>query len=202
MLYFLSPVAVIVLQRWPSLRLRMTLFGQAVTILALIAASFADSVTDLIFTQGALYGIGGAFLYNPFVFYLDEWFIERKGLAFGILWAGTGISGTIVPLIMEWGLERYGFRTMLRACAVVLVRYMWTPTSTLWSLTRLQLLFVTPLLFVVRPRLPTPAKGTVRPLHLSFFRNITFWVFQVGNVLEGFGYFMPSIYLPCEYRLD
>jgi len=129
MLYFLSPVAVIALQRWPSLRLRMTLFGQAVTILALIAASFADSVTDLIFTQGALYGIGGAFLYNPFVFYLDEWFIERKGLAFGILWAGTGISGTIVPLIMEWGLERYGFRTMLRACAVVLVRYMWTPTS-------------------------------------------------------------------------
>lgn len=107
----------------------MTLFGQAVAILALVAASFAGSVTDLIFTQGAMYGIGGAFLYNPFVFYLDEWFIERKGLAFGILWAGTGISGTIVPLIMEWGLERYGFRTMLRACAVVLVRYMRTPPS-------------------------------------------------------------------------
>ena len=100
----------------------MTLFGLGMVVLALIAASFANNVTELIITQGAMYGIGGAFLYNPFVFYLDEWFILRKGLAFGILWAGTGISGTVVPLVMEWGLERYGFRTMLRACAAMLVR--------------------------------------------------------------------------------
>lgn len=70
------------------------------------------------------------------------------------------------------------------------------PSSRL--LRRLQVLFVTPLIFVVKPRLPIPDKGTVRPLHLGFFRNITFWIFQVGNVLEGFGYFMPSIYLPCK----
>lgn len=120
-LYFLSPIAVMALQRWPTHRLLMTLFGLAMVVLSLITASFANNVTELIFTQGAMYGIGGAFLYNPFVFYLDEWFIERKGLAFGILWAGTGISGTIVPLVMEWGLEKYGFRVMLRACAAVLV---------------------------------------------------------------------------------
>ena len=100
----------------------MTALGLGMVILSLLAASFANSVTDLLFTQGAMYGIGGAFLYNPFVFYLDEWFIERKGLAFGILWAGTGISGTLVPLIMEWGLEKYGFRIMLRFWAVVMVR--------------------------------------------------------------------------------
>ena len=121
-LYFVSPIAVMALQRWPSHRLLMTLFGLVMVVLALIVASFATNVTELIFTQGAMYGLGGAFLYNPFVFYLDEWFIERKGLAFGILWAGTGISGTIVPLVMEWGLERYGFRTMLRSCAAMLVR--------------------------------------------------------------------------------
>ena len=109
------------LQRWPSHRLSMTLFGQGIAVLALVVASFANNVTELIFTQGAMYGIGGAFLYNPFVFYLDEWFIERKGLAFGILWAGTGISGSIVPLVMEWGLEKFGFRSMLRICAAVLV---------------------------------------------------------------------------------
>lgn len=120
-LYFLSPAAVLALQRWPSHRVLMTALGLAMAVLSLLAASFANSVTDLLFTQGVMYGIGGAFLYNPFVFYLDEWFIERKGLAFGILWAGTGISGTLVPLIMEWGLERYGFRIMLRFWAVVMV---------------------------------------------------------------------------------
>ncbi|KAL8832635.1 MAG: hypothetical protein Q9191_000151 [Dirinaria sp. TL-2023a] len=177
-LYFLSPAAVLALQRWPSHRVLMTALGLGMVVLSLVAASFATSVTDLLFTQGAMYGIGGAFLYNPFVFYLDEWFIERKGLAFGILWAGTGISGTLVPLIMEWGLENYGFRIMLRFWAVVMFAG------------------IAPLMYVTRPRLPTPKEGTTRPLYLGFFRNPTFWIFQAGNVLEGFGYFMPSIYLP------
>ena len=90
-------------------------------IIGLIAASFANRVSDLIVTQGAIYGLGGALLYNPFVFYLDEWFIVRKGLAFGILWAGTGIAGMVVPVVLEWSLGKYGFRTTLRMWAVVVV---------------------------------------------------------------------------------
>lgn len=107
----------------------MTAFGLGMVVLSLLAASFANNVTDLLLTQGAMYGIGGAFLYNPFVFYLDEWFVERKGLAFGILWAGTGISGTIVPVIMEWGLEKYGFRIMLRVWAAVIVSSLYETQS-------------------------------------------------------------------------
>ena len=73
-------------------------------------------------TQGVFYGVGGALLYSPFVFYLDEWFDKRKGLAYGFLWAGTGVGGTVVPLVLEWGLEKYGFRTTLRAWALLLVK--------------------------------------------------------------------------------
>lgn len=63
-------------------------------------------------------------LYTPFVIQLGEWFVERKGLAFGLLWAGTGISSAVVPPLMEWGLSKYGFRTMLRAWALATVRHM------------------------------------------------------------------------------
>ncbi len=99
----------------------MTLAGLTLITISLVLASFSTQVTELVLTQGALYGIGGAFVYNPFIFYLDEWFIERKGLAFGILWAGTGISGTIIPVVMDWGLGTYGFRNTLRAWAAVMV---------------------------------------------------------------------------------
>ena len=121
-LYFSSLAAVIALQRWPSRRRSISLAGLVLVTLSLVVASFSTQVFHLILTQGALYGLGGAFLYSPFVFYLDEWFIERKGLAFGVLWAGTGISGAVVPIVMDWGLEKYGFRTMLRAWAMVIVR--------------------------------------------------------------------------------
>ena len=100
----------------------MPLAGLSLITLALLTASLASHVSELILTQGALYGIGAAFVYNTFIFYLDEWFIERKGLAFGILWAGTGISGTIMPVLMDWALNEYGFRATLRGWAVAMVR--------------------------------------------------------------------------------
>ena len=128
-IYFVSPVAVLALQRWPYRRLLITVLGLALIVIGLISASFATCVSDLIVSQGVLYGIGGALLYNPFVFYLDEWFIARKGLAFGILWAGTGIGGMVVPVVMEWSLGKYGFRMTLRMWAVAVVSRIKVTTS-------------------------------------------------------------------------
>lgn len=200
LLYFLSPVAVLAMQRWPTHRMLMTLAGLTLITVSLVLASSSTQVTELVLTQGALYGIGGAFVYNPFIFYLDEWFIERKGLAFGILWAGTGISGTIIPVVMDWGLGTYGFRKTLRAWAAVMVCWLsfTAPSLAGTQLIPWQFVAILPLIYVTKPRLPIPAKGTVKPLHLDFFRNTTFWIFQVGNALEGLGYFMPCIYLPCK----
>lgn len=90
-------------------------------VAALIMASFATHVTHLILTQGLLYGVGGALLYNPFLIYVGEWFEEQKGLAYSIFWAGTGFSGAVVPFLMEWALHKYGFRTTMRAWALFAV---------------------------------------------------------------------------------
>lgn len=68
----------------------------------------------LILTQGVLYAIGSSLLYSLSILYLEEWFINRKGFAFGVMWARTWYSGIVVPFIMSWGLQAYGFRTMLR----------------------------------------------------------------------------------------
>ncbi|KAL8905679.1 MAG: hypothetical protein Q9207_002493 [Kuettlingeria erythrocarpa] len=197
LLYFLSPVAVLAMQRWPTHRMLMTLAGLTLITISLVLASISTQVIELVLTQGALYGIGGAFVYNPFIFYLDEWFIERKGLAFGILWAGTGISGTIIPVVMDWGLGTYGFRMTLRAWAAVMVCWLSYMASSLarTQLISRQFVAILPLIYVTKPRLPIPAKGTVKPLHLGFFKNTTFWIFQVGNALEGLGYFMPCTIL-------
>ena len=85
-------------------------------------ASFATRAIHLILTQGLLYGIGGALLYNPFLIYVEEWFPKQKGFAYSIVWAGTGFSGAVVPFIVEWALDKYGFRITLRAWALFIVR--------------------------------------------------------------------------------
>ena len=55
------------------------------------------------------------------MYVIDEWFVARKGLAYGVVWTGTGVSGATVPFLLQWLLDTYGFRTALRVWAIVLV---------------------------------------------------------------------------------
>lgn len=89
-MYLIAPLTLYILESWPSIRRLSSIFGLVVVLTALIASSFSTQVWHLILTQGCLYAIGGSFLYAPTMFYLDEWFILKKGLGFGIMWAGVG----------------------------------------------------------------------------------------------------------------
>lgn len=66
--------------------------------------------------------MGGLTLYFPAMYVIDEWFIARKGIAYGVVWTGTGVSGAVFPFLLHWLLSSYGFRTALRVWAVILVR--------------------------------------------------------------------------------
>ncbi|KAJ5924034.1 hypothetical protein N7466_008221 [Penicillium verhagenii] len=48
----------------------------------------------------------------------------------------------------------------------------------------------------MKPRIPVSSSASARPLDLSFLKSVTFWVLQAGNVIQSFGYFLPSTYLP------
>ena len=89
-MYLGSPITFTLLQRFPIYRRRFTVVGLSIIVISLVASSFATHVSHLILTQGILYAIGGSMLHTPAVIFLDEWFIARKGLAFGVMWAGTG----------------------------------------------------------------------------------------------------------------
>lgn len=85
-----------------------------------IAASTNSSIVVLL-TQGVMYGVGALLVYFPAMFLIDEWFVERKGFAFGISWAGTGIGGASTPFLLQWLLDTRGHRTTLRICAGIIV---------------------------------------------------------------------------------
>lgn len=92
-------------------------FGMAT--LALVLASFAESLGVLIVTQGCLFGIFGGLLYYPTIVWLPEWFVERRGLAAGIIFGGNGAGGAIFPLLLTKLLESVGFRWTLRIFAAL-----------------------------------------------------------------------------------
>lgn len=48
----------------------------------------------------------------------------------------------------------------------------------------------------MKPRIPVSPSASARRLDLSFLRLGTFWMLQVGNIIQSFGYFLPTTYLP------
>jgi MFS family permease len=117
-----SPFVSLILQRFPNLRRVGGCIGLAIVFLGLYIASATDSSKVVLWSQGVMYGFGALLIYFPAMFLIDEWFVERKGLAFGISWAGTGAGGASAPFLLQWLLHTYGHRITLRICAGIIVR--------------------------------------------------------------------------------
>lgn len=121
LLYLGAPPVFLAFQKWPKFLHRSLIIGLPIVVLAVFLSSFATATWHLILTQGILYAIGGNFLYYPIYVFIDEWFVRRKGLAYGVMWAGSGCGGLAGPLVLNWGLKNYGAETFLRGWAVALV---------------------------------------------------------------------------------
>lgn len=181
-MYLDVPLAMAFLRRYPRVGRWLPIAGLLIMCLGLATTSLATSVAQLIATQGVLYAVGGSVAYSPCIVYMDEWFVKKKGLAYGIMWSGTGLTGVVLPLLLQTLLSRYGFRTTLRLWAVVVF------------------VLTAPLAYYIKPRLPLSAATHAKPFDLRFVLTRTFAVHQIANIVEASGYFLPGIYLPSYAR--
>ncbi|KAI1188114.1 major facilitator superfamily domain-containing protein [Nemania serpens] len=181
-MYLTSPIIMGLGQIFGRWTRWMPLLGLVIMSLALALSSFATTTTHLILSQGILYGLGGGITYCPCIVYLGEWFVKRKGLAYGIMWSGTGLAGVVLPLLLQSLLGALGFRNTLRLWAGFL------------------LVITAPLSFLIKPRLPPSATSHVRLFNLWFLVTPAFLVYQTANIVEAMGFFLPGIYLPTYAR--
>lgn len=65
--------------------------------------------------------IGNGLLFSPSSMYLDQWFVRRKGLALGTMWAAKSITGVALPFVAASCLVRFGPSTTLKAWTIVTV---------------------------------------------------------------------------------
>jgi MFS family permease len=178
-MYLGMPVTMGIQRLYPKLSAWSPLTGILIMCLSLIAASFSTTVPHLIVTQGVLFAIGSSLSYCPCIAYLNDWFDKRKGMAYGIMWAGTGLSGSVLPFLLEYMLTNSGFRTTLRISSAGI------------------LVLTLPLVYFVKPRVPPQlVKKHVNPFNFRFALSQTFMLHQLANIVQALGFFLPSIYLP------
>ncbi|KAL9578852.1 MAG: hypothetical protein Q9212_005459 [Teloschistes hypoglaucus] len=185
--YLGAPFMATFVRRYQRYRYTIIWVGWPLCILGLVAGSFADSVGALIVTQGVMYGslhseettAGFLILYWPILSVVNEWWISRRGMAFGFITSAAGASGIAMPLIIELLLAKYGYKSTLRAVAIAMV------------------ILTGPLIPMIRGRLP-PAVQASAPTRTdwSFVRKPLFAVYCAANAAQGLGFFFPSLFLP------
>ena len=178
-IYYLgAPASAALTKRYPRYRHQQIWLGWSMCIFGLLAASFADTVAGLICTQGVLYGVGFVVFTYPIIGMIDEWWVARKGMAFGIISAASGATGAGMPFVLQALLSKYGYSTTLRACSVAMT------------------ILTAPLLPILKGRLPPSASAVLARTNWSFVKKPLFWIYSLSTLVQGLGFFFPPIYLP------
>ncbi|XP_028967066.1 monocarboxylate transporter 13-like [Galendromus occidentalis] len=86
------------------------LFGSLLVSVGLLASVFAPDVKWLTFTFGFVFGSGLGTVYTINVIFLQQYFVNMRGLALGLFYTGSTIAGLIFPVLLTFLLEEYGFR--------------------------------------------------------------------------------------------
>ncbi|SJK97120.1 related to monocarboxylate transporter [Armillaria ostoyae] len=178
LIYLSSIVVFPIIARYPARKKQMMYVGLGLSVAGLIGAAFSNTPEMLVLTQGVMYSIGGSFLYFPVTTYLFEWFSDKKGLANGLIFSGTGVGGVVMPIIIEALLNKYGRKVTMLALATSFA------------------LVVLPAFPYIKPRVPASHVVHQRPIDTQFLKYHPFWVLFVANLVQGLGIFLPTLYLP------
>ncbi|KXN66188.1 MFS general substrate transporter, partial [Conidiobolus coronatus NRRL 28638] len=157
-----------------------TLFG-----IALVLVSLSTELWQLFASQSVLMGVGVSLCFIPTVSLTPQWFDTYRGLAMGIISAGTGIGGlTLAPLIQRI-INTWGLKWALRVNGII------------------GAIIVIGLSFVIRPRQQfQPPK---RIFEFDLIKDPSFLAFWGMGFVLCFGYWTPLHVLPvyCEhYGID
>lgn len=88
----------------------VTLIGGTFAAVGMMISYFASSVTYLYISYGVLVGTGAGLSFPPTVYIVTSYFVRLRGLANGICISGSAFGSIILPPILRFLLEEYGYR--------------------------------------------------------------------------------------------
>ncbi|XP_064539112.1 monocarboxylate transporter 13 [Drosophila montana] len=88
----------------------VTMIGAISASLGMILSYWASSVGYLYISYGVLVGIGAGLSFPPTVYIVTSYFVKLRGLANGLCISGSAIGSIILPPVLRWLLETYGYR--------------------------------------------------------------------------------------------
>ncbi|OJJ05569.1 hypothetical protein ASPVEDRAFT_859373 [Aspergillus versicolor CBS 583.65] len=93
--------------------------GVILSTASMVSASFVTASWQLFLSQGICFGFGMSCLFITTVVIPNQWFSKRRGIANGIVAAGSGTGGLIYSLATNRMIQTLGFRWAFRVLGIV-----------------------------------------------------------------------------------
>ncbi|KAH9885248.1 MFS general substrate transporter [Cubamyces lactineus] len=154
--------------------------GSFLCVFSLMMVSLCqkDQAYQVFLSQGVLFGIGIALLFNPSVAVLGHWFRKRRALVIGLTTGGSATGGVVFPIILEQLIPRVGFGWAVRIIAFILMACLIVACLT------------------IRTRLPLSGELSFRTaIDLGGFKDPRYTFATIGGFLLFYGFFIPYFYI-------
>lgn len=88
----------------------VTVIGGAFAAVGMMITFWASSISYLYISYGIFVGIGAGLAFPPTVYIVTSYFVRLRGLANGLCISGSALGSIILPPVLRYLLETYGYR--------------------------------------------------------------------------------------------
>ncbi|KAL8734405.1 MAG: hypothetical protein Q9181_003226 [Wetmoreana brouardii] len=157
----------------------LLILGTLIYVLSIMFTSLSSELYQFILAQGFMFGVGDAMLFYPTISAISHWFDHRRGLALGIVVAGSSIGGICWPFMLQRLFDQIGFAWTTRIAGFMC------------------LALLAPSCFFIKPRL-APCKSadvTIGAIKKTF-SDRSYALLTASMFFIFWGMFLPFYYLP------
>ncbi|KAL9965736.1 hypothetical protein ACROYT_G029578 [Oculina patagonica] len=161
----------------------VAMFGGIISVTAMFATSFVNSLVPIYLTYSILWGMGSSMCYVPTFLMVGRYFERRRSLANGIITAGSAVGALVMGPTINMLLESVGWRNTMRflggvSCVMVLAALTYRPAPV--------------------KREVNFEKKKKKLIDISVWKNKGFVVWALALGIFNLGYFVPYVYLPTH----
>lgn len=156
------------------------LFGMFFHVFGVMMTSLCKEYYQFLLAQGVCSPLGLNCIFQAAASSLPTWFLKKRGLAFGIMAAGSGLGGVIFPIMASHLIPQIGFAWTMRTLAFMILG------------------LLTIALFTIKSRLPPKPRSFQLKVFLEPFNDGKFLLITIASFFTFLGLFVPINFIQVE----
>ena len=156
--------------------------GAVLSTIGLLLTSLVPSLYLMLLTYGGIFGCGSSLVYIAVYEIVPRYFVKRRSLATGLVTMSVGIGLLVMSPVCQVLIDAFGWRGAFRGmtCIVFIIFFIG------WALDP----------NVAKDeaeKIVQESEESRRILDLTMWKNITFVVFNITNILVYIGHSIPAV---------